>query len=114
MAPVFLPDDYVIGIGWWRPVCHLWHLCLRRPPYRPGDVLLIRHPTCGRIIKRVTGISTAHSAADTHYTLAGDNVTHTISSSEIGSVPMQNIIGKVIFHIRKPRSSQPGSSRHTL
>lgn len=107
MAPVFLPDDYVIGIRWWQPALHLWCVCLRQPPtYRVGDVLLIQHPNYGRIIKRVTAVDNNHATnGDVRYTLAGDNTANSVSSEDIGSTITQQIIGKVVAHIRKPRSS---------
>lgn len=105
MTPAFLPDDYVISIGWWLPVRRLWRALAQRPLYRVNDVLLIQHRTYGRIIKRVTAVQDTNSSARCvcTYMLTGDNRRHSVSSAEIGSIPEQQVIGKVFAHIRKPR-----------
>ena len=86
MSPDFLPGDFVIVL---RHPWQRWH---------SGDDVVINHPQYGITIKRIYGIE--ENAV--HLTgLHPDSVT----PREIGIQPIPAILGKVLYHVRKPRQS---------
>ena len=82
MKPIFRDGDFAI-------VCKY-----RRP--KITDVVLVRHPEHGLIIKRLIH----QDQFDNAVYLAGDN-TLTISSHHMGKVPSEAIIGVVYICISK-------------
>lgn len=77
MHPVFRHGDYVLAFQW------------RNIQYRIGDVVLIRHPEFGMLIKRISQIR------EDHFLLEGDNSNFSLSPARIGWQPERRIIGKV-------------------
>jgi len=65
---------------------------------RDGDVVLFRHPEYGLLIKRVDG---TRSEAD-HLFVIG-SVPESIDSRHFGPVPIREVLGKVIWHVLRPR-----------
>lgn len=90
LSPFFLSGDYVL-------------VSTYRPGYKnlqAGTVVVFRHSEFGRLIKRV----------HTNYTetknlkVVGSHE-NSISSNKLGLIPYSDLIGKVIFHIKQPRTS---------
>lgn len=89
LSPVYKQGDYVLLLTatWW----------LKR--LEPGDVVVFRHPQYGVLIKKVS-----------HCDQASDKIevtgTHPLSvdSRQFGPVPRSWVIGKVLWHFRKPSS----------
>ncbi|WP_051221683.1 S24 family peptidase [Neptunomonas japonica] len=81
MDPIFRDGDYIVSFSW------------RFSRYRVNDVVIVRHPIYGSIIKRIIDIDNAGAVL-----LAGDNPAST-SSEKIGRQPKQLIIGKLLWHI---------------
>lgn len=65
---------------------------------RPGDVVVFWHETYGRMIKRIERIT-----PDGAQIFVTGTHPHSIDSAAFGPVSLTNLIGKVIWHIRKPR-----------
>ena len=64
-------------------------------PFKGGDTIVFRHPTYGTMIKKITrvdldGIHVVGSHPDS------------IDSRRFGSIQRRDVVGKVIWHIRKP------------
>ena len=59
---------------------------------RPGFVIVVDHPSLGRIVKRVAEVSPEGVR------LTGDNPAST-SAAEMGLVPSQSVNGKVVLAI---------------
>ena len=90
LSPFFLPGDYVlIGKNIWSA-----------KGYVPGDFIVFNHPVNGLMIKKVLSID---PAANT-FEVAG---THPLSvdSSSLGRIQRRDILGKVLWHIKKPRTN---------
>lgn len=83
MAPNYRDGDYVIT-------------CARRG-YNPGDVVALKHPHLGLLIKRIAAYTDAN-----HLLLQGDNTEHSTSTTAMGAVKTSDILGKVCWRIRKP------------
>ncbi|MEA3327411.1 MAG: S26 family signal peptidase [Chloroflexota bacterium] len=63
---------------------------------RVGDVIIFRQPGYGKLIKRVKRV-----LADGHaFDVRGTQVEST-DSRNFGPVPIENVSGKVIWHIRR-------------
>lgn len=64
---------------------------------RPGDVVVFTHPAYGLMIKRVEHVE--NTAGDLWVT-----GTHPLSidSRQFGAVKRRDVIGRVLWHIRKP------------
>jgi signal peptidase I len=90
LSPLFLSGDYV--------VINKCRFLIKA--YLPGDIIVFNHPDLGLLIKKVL---TTNSTQRT-YEVGG---THPLSkdSSSLGPISHDNIIGKVVFHIKKPRNS---------
>lgn len=87
MTPNFLHDDYVLIFRW------------RFSRYRPGDVVVVRHPSLGTIIKRIV-----ERDAQGRLLLAGDNPASTDSAS-IGWQPQDRLLGSVWWRLTPRRFS---------
>jgi nickel-type superoxide dismutase maturation protease len=66
---------------------------------RQGDVVAFRHPSYGALIKRVERISTDRQ----RYFVVGTHILST-DSRQFGEIERQAMLGKVIWHIRRPRA----------
>ncbi|MBT3390824.1 MAG: hypothetical protein HN413_10465 [Chloroflexi bacterium] len=65
---------------------------------RSGDVIVFRHEIYGRMIKRVE-----HISPDGAQIFVTGTHPHSIDSATFGPISPTNLIGKAIWHIRKPR-----------
>ncbi len=77
MLPFLRAGDYVLVI---------------KRPLKIGDVVVARHPQFGEIIKRIARVN------NSSYELAGDNA-ESVSMQQIGAVPAECIVGKVVMTI---------------
>lgn len=84
MLPTFSDGDFVVTA---RPLFRSYH---------KGDIVAVRHPNLGGIIKRI-----CTCVDDGNYLLVGDNPQLSTSTSDIGLVTADQITGRVIFTIRK-------------
>ncbi|MBM3143697.1 MAG: S26 family signal peptidase [Chloroflexi bacterium] len=66
---------------------------------KPGDVLVFQHEQYGTMIKKF-----AHNEADGKGVYVTGAHPHSLDSSQFGPIPKHDLIGKVIWHIAKPRS----------
>ena len=90
LSPFFLPGDYVL-------------VSTYRPGYKnlqAGTVVVFHHSKIGRLIKRV---HTNYPLTE-NLKVAGSHE-NSISSHKLGLIPYSDLIGKVIFHIKQPRTS---------
>ncbi|MFZ5918355.1 MAG: S26 family signal peptidase [Chloroflexota bacterium] len=69
-------------------------------PVRPGDVVVLRHRLYGTLIKHVARVTESQDAIH----VLGTN-DWSIDSREFGPIRRQDIVGKVIWHIKRPRPS---------
>ena len=77
MLPFLRAGDYVLVV---------------KRPSKIGDVVVARHPQFGEIIKRIAAINSSN------YELVGDNA-ESVSMQQIGAVPAESIVGKVVLAI---------------
>lgn len=84
MLPTFSDGDFVITA---RPLFR---------SYRLGDIVAIQHPTLGGIIKRIS-----HCSNDGTFLVTGDNHSASTSTLAMGDIPLNRIMGRVIFTIRQ-------------
>ena len=63
---------------------------------RAGDVIIFRQPGYGKLIKRVIRVLDDGHAFD----VRGTQVEST-DSRDFGPVPLENVSGKVVWHIRR-------------
>ncbi len=82
MVPTLNAGDYVLAATW-----------LRRPRVR--QLVVVDHPVFGIVVKRLARKDTDG------YWLASENSCG-VSSSEMGAVAGNHIIGRVLFTIRRP------------
>jgi SOS-response transcriptional repressor LexA len=88
LSPLFLSGDFVIIDSKSR----LHHSLTE------GDIVVVDHTTLGTIIKKVR-----HNYPTEEYLeLEGTHPAST-PSDKIGQVPYQDIVGKVIHHVKRPR-----------
>lgn len=85
LIPEFQPGDFVF-------VSKIPFLYL---PPSPGDVIAFRQPGYGLLIKRIQQVT-----PENHLFVIGSHA-ESIDSRVFGSVRPENLIGKVIWHIRK-------------
>jgi signal peptidase I len=64
----------------------------------PGDVIVFRQAAYGQMIKRVESLDAQGDLIDVRGTHPDSK-----DSRHFGPVPRDDLIGKVIWHIRKPR-----------
>jgi phage repressor protein C with HTH and peptisase S24 domain len=81
MLPVFKHDDFVVSFS-----CCNSH-------YKINDVVIVQHPTLGKIVKRIISIEKKSVM------LVGDNLQQSTSTQSIGPQPLSHIQGRVIWHI---------------
>ncbi len=62
---------------------------------RPNNIVVVEHPSYGRLIKRVLEVSDDH-----RLWLCGEN-TSSLTPEKIGWIHTENIKGKVYFSIKK-------------
>ncbi|MBC8333598.1 MAG: hypothetical protein H8E28_16585 [Anaerolineae bacterium] len=87
LSPKYQTGDYVLLATNIRP---------RR--LRSGDVIVFQYEIYGQMIKRVERIS-----PDSAQIFVTGTHPHSIDSATFGPISPTNLIGKVIWHIRKPR-----------
>ena len=87
LSPFFLEGDFV--------VVSKIPFFLRKP--RSGDIVVFEHPTYGTLIKRVERLS---PDGEEVYVI-GEHPLST-DSRQFGPLPCRILLGKVIWHIRKP------------
>ncbi len=87
LSPFFLEGDFVV-------VSKIPFFF--RPP-APGDVVVFNHPTYGKMIKEVEQVS---PDGDELFVVG----THPLStdSRQFGPIRKEMLLGKVVWHIRKP------------
>lgn len=88
LSPSFLNGDFVLVSASKR----------KRPSFQIGDILVVEHQTLGLIIKRVHA-----NHADTQTLELEGTHPQSITSEKIGLVPYQDVLGKVLLHIKRPR-----------
>ncbi len=90
MSPRYAHGDYVLTF---RGV---------RPRYRPNDIVVVDHPDLGIIVKRV--LDTRHRSNCQHLELklTGENPASS-SPEHIGWQGSERVLGRVIWHVKKPR-----------
>jgi len=87
LLPEYLEGDFVLAVK----------IPFFLDTFQKGDVVLIRHPDYGVLIKYIEQVLPGGET----YLVIG---THPLSidSRTFGAVHKRNLIGKVIWHIRKP------------
>jgi phage repressor protein C with HTH and peptisase S24 domain len=66
--------------------------------YRSGDILIFEHPDYGLMIKELFAVSTSETLLTVHGTHPDS-----IDSRDFGPINASDVMGKVIWHIKKPR-----------
>jgi signal peptidase I len=66
---------------------------------RPGQVIAFQMPPYGVLIKRIDRVLEGGQA----FFVLGTHL-HSVDSRQFGPVRRQNLVGRVIWHIPKPRS----------
>lgn len=66
------------------------------PRLKAGSRIVFHHPVYGLMVKTVSGVSESGLAVQ------GENEA-SLSPEQMGPVPMEWVLGKVIFHIAKNR-----------
>jgi phage repressor protein C with HTH and peptisase S24 domain len=89
LSPIFLPGDYVITSK--------SKFLIKE--FRLNDFIVFFHPALGVLIKKILDIDPGEKT----FKVAGTNPS-SISSRSLGNVHQNDIIGKVIWHFKKPRS----------
>lgn len=64
---------------------------------RPGDVIAFRNQTYGTLIKQVQSVS---SARDEIFVVGTQE--NSVDSRRFGPIGKEDVLGKVIWHIKKP------------
>ena len=85
LAPTYQDGDYVLALS---PI-------LVRA-YRAGDIIVFRHHSYGTMIKQIEHVS---PAGDEIY-VVGTNE-HSVDSRRFGPISKKDVIGKVVWHIKK-------------
>jgi len=88
LSPSFLSGDYVL-VRTFRG---------NLSGYSQGEIVVARHPVLGLIIKQVRQDHPDSKKLE----LEGIHP-DSISSEKIGLVPYQDVVGKLLFHIKRPR-----------
>jgi signal peptidase I len=86
LAPVFQEGDFVI----------ILKIPFLFDHYKEGDVVVFNQITYGRMIKRVQAVS---PAGDALFVIGSHP--NSVDSREFGSIPIQSVLGKVVWHFRK-------------
>jgi signal peptidase I len=87
LSPFFLSGDFVL----------ILRKSILYSKFNPGDVVVFSDPNHGLLIKEIQSINQAEQTLDVKGTHP-----FSVNSDMIGSVPFNNVIGKVIWHIKKP------------
>ncbi len=66
-------------------------------PLKVGDIVAFRHPDYGTLIKKVATIS---AGGDEIFVIGTHE--HSVDSRHFGTLQRADLMGKVIWHIRKP------------
>jgi len=90
LVPVYQDGDFVL---------------VSRIPYlfaaiRPGDVVVFRHERYGTLIKMVESLGVRGDEVNVVGTVPGS-----VDSTRFGPIPARKVLGKVIWHIRRPAAS---------
>jgi len=88
LAPDYLDGDFVLMLK----IPSLFN------PIRKGDLVVFNHPDYGILIKKIDRINQPGAEV---YVLG----THPLSvdSRQFGMIPIKDVIGKVIWQVKKPR-----------
>ena len=90
LSPAFQEGDFVV-------IAKI-PLFFNHPP-KPGDVIVFNHAVFGTMIKLVESVILEKEelfVVGTHQ--------NSIDSRRFGPIPIRSVIGKVIWHIKRPRS----------
>lgn len=82
MLPSYRCGDYVITQKWFIE------------SLKAGDIVVVKHQYLGTIVKRIYSIEKPDS-----FILMGDNKLQSTSSSAMGVIGREQILGKIYFHI---------------
>ncbi len=89
LSPVYQEGDFVV-------IAKI-PLFFNQSP-RPGDVVVFDHPVFGTMIKLVETV-----ALDKNELFVVGTHQDSVDSRRFGPISLQSVIGKVVFHIKKPR-----------
>jgi phage repressor protein C with HTH and peptisase S24 domain len=87
LSPFFLPGEYAV----------LWHSTRSIRKLSPGDFVVFDHDQYGMLIKKVVSNNPPGSLIE-----AEGIHPDSLSKQDIGKIPYENIIGKVLRRIRQP------------
>jgi phage repressor protein C with HTH and peptisase S24 domain len=90
LSPLFLPGDYVVTTK----------CSLLVKDYQPGDIIVFYHNDHGLMIKEVSSVFPDKLS----YLVDGTNP-QSVNSETLGPIQRKDIVGRVIFHIKKPRNN---------
>jgi phage repressor protein C with HTH and peptisase S24 domain len=90
LSPLFLPGDYVLV----RKYTFLFG------SISEGDIVIFTHPSYGLMIKEIYRVN-----SELQQIRVKGSHPLSVNSSKIGPIASANILGKVIWHIKKPRLS---------
>jgi signal peptidase I len=90
LVPDFQEGDFVL-------VCKIPFFFGR---LKPGDIVAFRHPDYGTLIKRVAALV----PGDRLFVL-GTGL-HSVDSRRFGPIVRESVIGRVVWHIRRPDSTR--------
>ncbi|MFH2039166.1 MAG: S26 family signal peptidase [Chloroflexota bacterium] len=65
-----------------------------------GDVIIFNHPTYGFLIKKIDSV-----LPEVGFFVSGSHK-NSLDSSKLGLIPISEVKGKVVWHIRKPSLRQ--------
>lgn len=66
-------------------------------PIKAGDTIVFKHPSYGTLIKKVDRLD---PNGDSIYVLGSHQFS--LDSRQIGWIEQQNVVGKVIWHVKRP------------
>ena len=89
LSPFFIPGDFVI-LNTSRGI---------ESKIQSGDIVVFNHSDHGQLIKTVLT-----NDRDKYLLKVSGLHTDSITSQKLGPIHYRSIIGKVLFHIKKPRS----------
>ena len=90
LSPLFLPGDYVL----------IKKYTFLLGSISEGDIVVFTHPSYGLMIKEIHWVNS--ELQQIH--VKGSHPL-SVDSSKIGPIASADILGKVIWHIKKPRHS---------
>lgn len=91
LSPSFLDGDFVLTLK----------IPFRFIPIKRGDVVVFHHPIYETMIKRVESVS-----ADGREIFVVGTHPDSTDSRKFGPIPLKNLVGKVIMHVRAPGRSK--------